>query len=632
MANRRLIHPVSTSTSDSHWWSDDHDHDRANCIFEVCHQLFIEADSMRQGMSRWSALYKNDPFLSTQMGFSPRARHTQLAARTAPLALNGCKSVSDTYVSILTSDRPKVSCITSGGGWDLQQKAQSLEKFVQGVFYENEIYRLAIQLAYDTCKYGTGVAKIADERPRKTHIKIERVYPWEILVNPEDARDGNPQCMYQVKRVDRTILQEVWPEFAQELQYEGSDFGINTGNSAIFSANQNDFVVVIEAWRLGQTEDSPGRHTICCGKVILLDEEYTRDRFPFEFLYRQQPDEGIWGQSLCQELSGLQLAVNKLLKDIQRHQALIVGHYLVDNSTKINSGQISDRIGGFIRYRGKPPVYVNPPPAQDQNIQYLEQLWGRMFETVGISQSTAQSQKPAGLNSGKAQLVYADVQSQRFKPSYEEYQHWFLRVAHQVVGVAREMDESFYVKAAGKSTMSTVRWADTGGLEDSEFDLQLYPTNALADDPAARMQQVQDLMTAGLIDPKAGRRLLDMPDLEEFSSYENASYNLTMRIMTQIFNGDDYVGPEPFMDLGEAVRLMQLGILKGKMDGVEDSKLELITRWIAQAQFMLKSGQPAPAPMPGAPQMGAGTPPPATLKPGGPLAQGLPPPSPVRAL
>ena len=104
------------------------------------------------------------------------------------------------------------------------------------------------------------------------------------------------------------------------------------------------------------------------------------------------------------------------------------------------------------------------------------------------------------------------------------------------------MDESFYVRAAGKTEMQAVRWADAGGLDDSEFVLKLYPTNALVDDPAARIQQVQDMMTAGIVDAKAGRRLLDMPDINEFEDYENANYNLTMKILHRIFDGEDFRG------------------------------------------------------------------------------------------
>ena len=649
MIGRKLIHPTgnSSSSKDSRWWLPQFKQQRAEKVLAVAGQIYRDAESQRQGIDRWSALYGNDMFTGSSTGFGSRSSlRRNLSSRPAPLSLNAVKAVSDTYVAMITRDRPKISCVTSGGDWQMQRRAKKLETFIEGVLYENDAHRLGTLVNYDVVKAGTGIVKVCDERPRRTRIKLERVSPKELLVHPDDALYGDPQCLYQVKRFDRLVLQELYPEFADKLEYGGANFGTTT-NSAVFSDSQNDYVVVVEAWRKPQGEDSPGLHTICCGEVTLFEEEWTRDSFPFVFLYRQQPCDGIWGLSLSQELSGLQLAVNKLLRDIQRAQALVVGHYLIDNSTEVNTGSISDRIGGFIRYRGTPPQYNAPPPVSEQNIEYLQQLWQRCFETIGISQQAAQSQKPAGLESGKAMLVYADIQSQRFKPSYEEYQHFFLRLAREIIACARQMSEdgedSFYVKAAGKETMKAVNWADVGGLDDSEFILKLYPTNAFADDPAARIQQVQDMMTAGLIDAKAGKRLIELPDIEEFEDYENASYNLVMKIMWQVLEGGEFVGPEPFMDLQEAIKLMQLGYLKGKLDGVPDDRLEMLSAWVSQAQAILAPPPPPPQPggappggappgMPppqgpaGIPMAGAppGGPPPQLL--GGPLAVGKHPP------
>lgn len=648
MASRKLIHPKTSSSDvrESQWWREEWSKpaDRAERVGEVVQQLWRQSDNLRQGIQRWSSLYLNDPYLQSSLGMAPKNHKRNVAVtRPAPLSLNAVKAVSDTYVAMVTADRPKVSCVTSGGSWELQQKAKMLEQFIEGVLYENHAYRLATLINYDVVRSGTGIVKICDDRPRQTRIKIERVMPGELLVNADDALYGEPTCMYQVKRFDRLVLQETWPEFADELANGGTDFTTQQTGEQIFSMLLDDYCVVVEAWRLPQGENTPGRHVICCGKVTLLDEEWTRPTFPFEFLYRQQPSEGVWGVSLAQELSGLQLAVNRLLRDIQRAQSLVVGHYMIDNSTEINTGSISDRIGGFIRYRGSPPIYNAPPPNSDQNIAYLQQLWSRCFETIGISQQTAQSQKPAGLNSGKALLVYADIQSQRFKPSYEEYQNWFLRIAKQIIATADEMDDSFYVKAAGAKEFQTVKWADIG-LDEREFVLKLYPTNALADDLASKLQQVTDMMAAGLIDPKAGKRLLDMPDLDEELSFENASYNLTMKIINQILNGGEYVGPEPYQDLQESLKLMQLAYVKAKLEDVPEERRILLTQWMAQAQAILNPPQPPAPPMPAGAPVQAGPPgaplgpppgPPNTGNPlpppGGPLGPARPAPTPVAA-
>ena len=657
-----LVHPKNDgSLKESRWWMPEFKGTRGEHVTQVAAQLYRESEALRMGMWRWASLYANDPFLSTQLGFVPRTRNFgQASTRPSPLALNAVKAVSDTYVALLTADRPKVSVVTSGADDELQRDAADLEKFIEGVFYENRIYRTALAVNYDVCKCGMGVVKICDERPRRTHITIERVMPWEILADPDDALYGDPQCIYHVRRFDRIILQELWPDFADQIASKGGNISEFAPAPAGTGGSRADYVVVVEAWRKPPSADVPGMHVIACGEVCLLEEEWTRRSFPFEFLYRQRPGDGIWGTSLGQELSGLQLAVNKLLRDIQRAQNLVVGHYLIENNADVNTGSISDRIGGFIRYRGVKPEYIAPPPVADQNIVYLQQLWSRCFETIGISQQAAQSQKPAGLNSGKAIMVYADIQSQRFKPSYQEYQDWFLRIGQQVIETARDMDEEFYVRAAGSKIMKTVSSMAAGKLEDHEFALKLYPTNALADDPASRIQQVQDLMVAKLLTDKEGRRLLDNPDLEALNDLENASFNLVAKIKHQILDGGEYIPPEPYMDLGipwspaapaqpgEAIKYMQNSYLMAKMGGVREDRLERLDRWITTAMSILNKdrppvpppGLPLPPgamPPPGAPLVGppgAGPPPPHMLgmplrQVGGPLAPGRSPPLPT---
>ena len=628
---RSLVHPLpDKGDGDARWWTEAYDGDkRAVAIRDVAQQLWDDAAQLRTSYNRWSALYHNDPFFGGANSYgSASRRKLNTAQRVSPLSLNAVKAVGDTYVALVTKDKPKVSVVTNGGDWALQEKGKNLETFIEGVLYENDAYKMATQLNYDVIKKGTGVAKVCDDRPRRTRITVERIDPEDILVQADDARHGKPQCLYQVIGYDRAVLQEIWPEFAEQLQKGGDDF--RNAKMSDADLGQTDDVAVVEAWRLPQSEDSAGLHCIICGNVVLFEEEWSRRDFPFVFLYRQQPSEGIWGMSLAQELSGLQLAVNRLLRDIQRAQALVVGHYLIDNSTEVNTGSISDRIGGFIRYRGTAPKYEAPPPVAEQNIEYLNQLWGRCFETIGISQQAAQSQKPAGIESGKAMLVYADIQSQRFRPSYELFQHFFLGLGRAIVATGGEMDEDFYVKAAGKETMQSVRWADAGGLDESEFVLQLYPTNALVDDPAARLQQIQDLMTAGLLDADSGRRLLEMPDLKQFDDYENASYNIVMKILGELLSGGKFVPPNPFMDLAQSVKLMGRGLLKGQLDGVPEERLEDVQTWIAQAQWLISQAAPPPPPPmpPGAPSppglpAPGGAPP---MPPGGPLAPGNPPP------
>lgn len=614
---------------DTRWYLPEFEQTRAIKVMDLCGQLWRNLEPTRMSMIRAARLYGNLPIL----GLSPRLyRQKQLTIRNRRIALNVIKSTVDTYVSILTKDRPKVTFLTSGGDWSLQRKAKLLEKFIDGQFYETDLHITAQAVSRDSALFGIGLVKVYSEETRKgPKICIERVLPWELLVDDQDASYGEPRCMYHVKFMDRRALMVKYPEHREELMMASTPMFDETGTNYQDQNDSIDLCAVVEAWALPLGNDEEGRHVIACGNVTLVDEPYTDEFFPFEVLYRQKPIQGIWGQSLADELEAIQVEIARILMNIQRSQMLAVGHWLVENNAKINTNAINDVVASIIRYSGMKPEYVAYQPVSNDVYSHLDRLWQRAFEVVGISQMTAQSQKPAGLNSGKAMLVYADVQSQRFQPCYREYQHWYLNLAHQIIHQARKISDShpdFAVKATGKSMITAVKWADCC-LDDEEYSLQLKPTNALADDPAAKLQIVQDMINAGMINPDDGRRLLDMPDLEQLNSLENAAYDVVMMSVERMIDEGEYFGPEPYMGpeyLQQAIHIVQMQYLKARLNFVPEDRLALLRRWMDEAADKL--APPAPPPEATAPGLPPGAPPPGPpgAPPGGPPGPGGPPP------
>jgi len=602
------------------WWTKENESRRAEIIYDVTGRLWRDLSPMRDACLTAARLYGNLPVL----GLSPRLyRRRELGGNRRRLSLNVVKSVTDTYTALICKDQPKVEFLTSGGDWSLQRRAEFLTKFCDGTNYDQDVYMQAQQCVRDSALFGFGVVKFFvddhdEERPR---VGVERVIPWEILVDDQEAAYGKPQNMYHVKFVDKLALMAEYPDLAAEIY--GADSGAYEELGEAFDgANLVEWTAVVEAWHLPRTSKSgDGRHVISCGNVILEDEEWTEKKFPFEFLYRQRPIQGMFGQSLADELAPLQVEIARLLQVIQRSQMTAVGHWLVEENARINTNAVNDVVGSIIRYAGAQPEFKAYQPVSNDVYAHLDRLWQRAFEVVGISPMAAQSQKPAGLNSGKALLVYADVQSDRFKPAYKEYQDWFRRIALQQVHLARRIDETspgYKVKAINRKMMQTVAWADAN-LRDEEFELKIYEGNKLADEPAARLEIVQGMMNAGLISPEDGRRLLDFPDLEAYQSYEDASYDNVMRAADEMIENGRYFGPEPYMNLPDAVRRMQMCYLKARLDNVAEEKLDLIRRWIDEAAAMIPP-PPGEAPPPGPPQEGAGAPPPE----GGPLPEESP--------
>lgn len=628
----------SAKSKDSRWWSDAHKEDRAHCVMSVAGRIWTDQTMVRDEMLRNARLYGSVPLL----GLSPRLyRRRATNTRRSKLALNVIKSVSDTYVAMLTDDQPRVTYQTNDGDWGLQQRAQRLEQFTDGIFFDADVYDLTPQLALDTCVCGIGILKPhiewngydedpedpesedkaaksrddgegqeAEDQPR---IVFDRIHPWRLLRDDQEWFNGKGRTQYEITYVDRLALMEEYPDKANEIADAGTGQFDEWGSDATsFGDVEDDDVCIVEAWRLPRTKRSgDGLHVIVCGETVLFEEPWRQTDFPHECLYRLRPPfGGAMGESLASELEGIQFEINVLLQKIQRaHHLLAAGHWIIENGSEIATGTIDNQIGSIIRYKGTPPELKVVQAVAPDVYQQLDRLYGRAFEIVGISQQSAQGQKPAGLNSGKALLVYADIVSKRFQPSYRLYQHFMVRLGRKIITMAREIGErypDYTVKATGPDMKAAVKWADAN-MDDTEFTMRPYATNEIAEEPAGKMEIIQGLANSGYIMDKPDvMRLLNIPDLKSYQSLSDATYDWTMSVIDGMLTHGEYTVPEPFMtksQMIDAIGRVQRAYFKASREKVPEDKLRMMRDWMTQATEMVTSGQlklpePAPPPMP----------------------------------
>jgi hypothetical protein len=336
-----------------------------------------------------------------------------------------------------------------------------------------------------------------------------------------------------------------------------------------------------------------------CGNVLIEDGPCTR--YPFEFIYVLKPSHGVWGDGFVQQLMPMQFELDALLSMTREAMKSASVRWLIESSSQVNAMSISGITGSLIKYTDRAPTPITPPAVAPEVYQHMDRIWQRMFEVPGISQLSAQSQKPSGLNSGKALQTYADIESERFQVSFHLYQTLFLRMARQTIALARELaDENpgFLVKVISRKAMKAIKWADAD-LDDDDFAMKEYATSAFALTPEARMQQIQDSLNSGspLITPSEGRRLLNDPDLDAFDAIKDASYNLIMDQISDILDSGKFSPPVDKMQLDGpdgAITLGQLHWLEAYRQNAPPERLKMLDDWIQQAIDL----QPPPPPMP----------------------------------
>lgn len=507
------------------------------------------------------------------------------------VTLNIIQSMVDTVVSKITKNKPKPSFLTDGGDWSLQRRAKKLTQFAEGQFQSTDMYDKAAIAFQDGCVGGTGALKIYKQDGK---IHVERTFVNELEVDDSEAFYGQPRQIHQKKYVHKDVLKQMFPEHEGAIDMLGQQSDGNTWSKS-FDAETN-MVLVVESWHLPSGDKAKdGKHTICIETETLFEEQWTKKYFPFVFFRWSQRPVGFWGQGLAEQLTGLQLEINKILRTIQVSMHLVsVPKLLVEASSKVVSAHLNNKIGGIIKYAGTPPSYAQLGTIPPELFAHLDRLYERAYEIAGISQLAAQAQKPAGLDSGKALREFNDIETERFMAVGVRYEKSFIDATKIMIDYARELDaeleDGYKVKVKGSKFLSTIAWKDVD-MDEDMYEMQCFPTSALASTPSGRLQDVQELLQAGFISKEDGMKLLDFPDLQQFYNFNNAGVEDIERAIELIADKSRYETPEPYQNLTLGIQKMQQAYLHYRANNMPEEKLELFRRWIEDANTLMRKSQ-----------------------------------------
>lgn len=611
----------SFSKQDFYWYKGNKDvNDR---VFPYIKYLERNQDYKSKMNLRYFRLYGNSDilplsaynFMRTEPSYSVSNRVT----------MNVVQSMIDTVVSKITKNKPRPMFLTSGGDWSLQRKAKKLTQFVEGQFYATDFYAKAAVAFLHSCIFGTGAIKIFRDGAT---IHAEHVFIDEIMIDDNESVYGQPRQMHQKKWIHKEVLKTMYPDCTKEIDAVGrtEDFYLQSSTSSVV---QNEMVLTVESWHLPSgPEAEDGRHSITIENCTLFDEGYKKDYFPFVFFRWGLRPLGFFGQGISEQLQGIQIEINKILRTIQVSMHLVsIPKIFVEASSKIVTAHLNNKIGGIIKYAGVKPEAGQLGTIPPELFTHLDRLYSRCYEVVGISQLAATAAKPAGLNSGKALRVYNDIETERFMSVGQRYEQAFLDAAKQFIDLAREIDENeegtLKVKVKSGKFMNSIKWKDVD-MDEDKYLMQMFPTSALSNTPSGRLQEVQELLQAGFISKEHGMKLLDFPDLEGFYNMENAPIEDIERQIELMIEKGEYQTPEPYQNLQLGQQMMQQAYLMYRSQGAPEEKLELLRRWITDADGLMAQAVQGAQQQPPSPQpTGAPAPPPQSdLLPSAPSAGG----------
>tara|TARA_R110000824_G_scaffold92591_2_gene224494 strand:- start:4136 stop:5977 length:1842 start_codon:yes stop_codon:yes gene_type:complete len=512
--------------------------------------------------------------------------------RADKLKLNVIGMVIDAVSAQIGSNRPRPQYMTIAGNFKLRQQAELLTQFMNGQFYATSQYEKSESIFRDACIYGTGIQKTYRDGD---DIGTERVLPFELLVDEIECRTESPRSMYQIKDLERNVVIDSFPAHKKTIlnaEYRSFD---SAGSHARFIG---DMITVVEAWHLPSGPHAKdGKHVIACSNGALVVEKYEREEFPFSFFRWKKPSIGFWGTGVAEELQSLQVHINQTAIKIQEHMDRSSGQMWVKKGSGIGKGTITSATWPINTYRDQPPTMMTPSPINPAFLQWLEFLYAKAFEQIGMSQMAATSIKPAGLNSGESLRVYHDVGSARFTDVGIAFENFHLDVCKKMAAVASD------IVADGSKNLRVLADGDRGikeidfkaiSIDKTKYQLQGAPVNFLSGTPAGKIASLRDLAQ---IDPSIARQAmpgLGIPDLDKIRDLTNAPRNIVDKYVELILDKGEFIPPDPIMDLDTARQQATLHLQLAIIENSPEDRVELLRLWITSLDELQELAEQPP--------------------------------------
>lgn len=583
------------------WWLARSNNELTSQVLETVSFLKTQQEYRYRQAGVYAKLYGNQPLYNFAGSSLGKIAGNNMSLPVDRPTMNVVQSCIDTLVSRITQSRPRPVFLTDNGDYKERKLAKQMNQFINGELYQTDAYALGELLLRDAAIFGTGCQKIYETDDHK--LALERKLLTELFVDPNDAYYGKPTQLFEIRLVDRSILQELFPKYRSDIAMAENAFPDNSSES---TRSISDQIIVAEAWHLPSSKNATdGRHVIVCSSGKILDEEYKKQDFPFVFLHYSPRPLGFWGQGLAEQLMGTQSQINELLITISRSINIVgVPRVFVEMGSKVGKATLNNNIGAIVPYSGSKPIYEVAPCMPQEVYAQLERLIQFAYQQSGISTLAATAQKPAGLNSGEAIRNYDDLQSDRFAALEKRYAATFIKTAYQLCDKAKDIateQGSYQTIYPNKNGTKEICLPDVKHLEDP-FVIQCFDASSLPRDPSGRLQKVTEMMQSGLVSPSEGRRLLDFPDIEQVDKLESAAEERILQILDEICEEGKYTPPDPFIDLALAEKLVTQYYNLYVAANLEESRAQKLRDFFTQIQAMKAAAIPqaAPAPVPDA--------------------------------
>ncbi len=459
--------------------------------------------------------------------------------------LNVIKSTIDALTSKIAESkvRPFFNCI-NGSFKDILIVKQA-QQFFDQLYDWKDVNKKVSETFRDCGIFDTGVIYIDEE-----NIDITRALPWQVFFRPaEKTYDNLTRIYYERKQYPVSLLpKSILEKLKRSLrEYEYVTYGLYYDT---FYHKKVIYIPELEYYE---------------------EKTYEASVLPFVFLFYNSPIMGDSSESIVDMLNSIQLEVDNLMARISdASQVNPANTYFLPEGSSIKASQLNNRVGNVVSYRpspnmtGTPVTVATPPFISDQYMSTVEKLKQTAYEMVGISQLSAMSLKPTGLNSGIAIQSMENVESDRFETQLNQVVRAYVDIAKICIQVFPKDADILPPDRIRR----TIKWADIVE-ETNKLIIQYSGADSLSKDPSTKLTQLQTLASAGIIPLSRISQFLEIPDLQSGYSMSNNAINAVMTIIENCLEKNVMDVPEyiPFGMLKEEIINTQLSLASANFEG-----------------------------------------------------------------
>lgn len=428
---------------------------------------------------------------------------------------NVIRSCVDTLTSKIACQKVRPFFNSVNGSWKDFELCTQAQQFFDILFDEYNVNDIVTIAFKDACIFERGTIFISNSG-------IERMLPWTVYTNPaEDSYNKNTELLWECKKYPKALL----------------PFDIKTSQ---------DLVTYTRYWNTKEKLFYVWIPEANYNSVELYEKE-----LPFVQIYYNKPLFGSSCSSVVDVLFGIQDQIDNLIKTCAiAAKRNMPKTYWVPEGTDVKAGSLNNEVGQVIPYRPIPGGSGVPIICDEQRIidpQYrelIEKYKQDAYELVGISQLSATSQKPQGLNSGIALSTMENIESDRFETQLNQVIRCYVDIAKKCINI---LDSKELILPQEK-TRAMLNWEDLIGAAKS-FNIQFSAAESLSKDPSTKLQQLQSLAQAGIIPQSHIAKYLELPDIESAYNITTNSLNAVMSLIKETIEGDEVPEIPPYIPI-----------------------------------------------------------------------------------